>query len=548
MRFALSVAVVMLFGSQAFAADDPKSPAFPRRLLVVHASHYLYLNPLTHGTQGGADRVRDAADRLAEGLRVPTAAGNNQLFVLADTLPASEARFPTKEMITKTLDSFIATTRAQDRVVVYFGAHAIEKDGKAYLVPVEGDLSDVNTLVPVSSIYAKLKDLEAAQKLVIWDVCRMNPERIRSRRDPGPMTEALFKALSAAPYGIQALISCSPGEHSLEYSTPRGPAGLFAGSAFLDALRQAAADDRSGNPKATPNDAIPVDALHKSAGKSLAAVAKQAGVVQTPAQAGTPVKPETAYDPKEEPAKRFDWPTPKTAAADDVKAILNELALPPLVAGEDALPANFPFSAEALKNYPADATPDEILMNADKYPLRVATLRAFQTVRDTWPLGKDARGMTTLAAPVTDRAKKSVAAAQDQLALAIAQLELELENLLAVADKRATETKRWQAHYDYAVAEVRLRLVVFNELNVSLAKARTETLPDLPPGGSGWRLVASDKLQSGKAVQAIFTSATDDFTRLATAYKGTPWEVLAWRTLALQPGLRWEPIPVAKEK
>lgn len=544
MRLALSVAAALLFACPAMA-DDPKSPAFPRRLLFIHASNYLYLTPLTHAAPMGADRVRPSAERLAEALRVPMAADNQQLFVLADTLGPPDGRFPTKEMILKTLDNFVTTTRGQDRVVIYFGVHATEKDGKAYIVPVEGNLDDPTTLVPVSAIYAKLKDLEATQKVVIWDVCRTNPERVRVRRDSGPMTEPLFKALSAAPPGVQALISCSPGEQALEYFTPRGPAGLFAGSAFLDAIRQSAADERSGNPKATPDDPIPVDAFHKSSLKIVTELAKLAGVTQTPAVAGTPVKPETAFDPKEAAAKRFDWPALKTAPVDDVKAILSELALPPL--GDDPLSPDFPFSADALKDFAADAILDEILKAPEKYPLRVATLRALQAMRDSWPLGtKEAKSMTSINAPLNDRIKKLVADAQLPFALAIAKLELELENLQGVADKRAGETKRWQAHYDYAIAQLRLRLVLLNEFNVSLGKVRTETLPDLPPGSPGWRLVPSDKLQSGKSVRVLLETATEDFNRLANNWKGTPWEVLARRELAVLPGLKWEPIPAPK--
>jgi hypothetical protein len=544
MRFALSLIVALALGAAPVAiAQDPKAPAFPRRMLVVHVADYLYLNPLTHAAPGGADRLRDAATRLAFGLHVPNTKDNDQQFLLTDA-PATDARLPTKDALAKALDGFCSTTRGQDRVVIYFGAHVIEKDGKAFVVPIDGDPDAVATLLPVADVYAKLKELKAAQKVVIWDVCRTNPERVRGRRDPGPMTPALFKGLTAAPEGVQVLVSCSPGEHATEYFTPRG-AGTFSGSAYLDALRQAAVDDRTATPNAMPGDAIPVAALHKAASKLVALTAKG----QTPAIAGAAPKQLVAFDPKEAPAKRFEIPAPKGPPAADVKAILDELALPPLLADDNtAVIARLPFSEAALKVYAPDASVDAILRDPDKYPLRVATLRALQSVRDSWPMfGKEQRIATALAAPLNDRTKKAVTDAQQPVAKATAKLEFELTNLLAQEPKRAKETKRWQAHHDYTLAEVRLRLVLLNEYNRALGHVRTEALPDLPAGATGWRLGPSVKIEGRKEAQALFNAATDGFARVAADHKGTPWEALAKRSQATLPGARWEPVLPPKD-
>lgn len=543
MRFALSLAALAL-AATAFA-QQPKEPPFPRRMLFVHAADYLYLNPLTHAAPGGTDRVRDAATRFAAGLRVPNTKDNDQLFVLADTATI-DPRSPTKDVIAKALDGFCATTRGQDRVVVYFGVHAVEKDGKAFVVPTDGDPTAAGTLLPVADVYAKLNALKAAQKVVIWDVCRHNPDRVRGRRDPGPMTPALFKALTAAPEGVQVLVGCSAGEYGLEYFTPRGPAGTLPGSAYLDALRQAAADDRAATPKATPGDAIPVDILHKDAVKAVAALGKG----QTPAFAGTAPKQPAAFDPKEAPAKRLDFPAPpKGAPAADVKAVLDELALPPLVEGDGPGPvARQAYAEAALKGYAADVSVEDILKNAEKYPLRVATLRALQTVRNVWHLdGKEQKAVAALSAPVTDRTKKAVTLAQESVAITIVEVELELARMEAVADKRAKETKRWQAHYDYTLAELRLRLVVLNEYNRALGHVKTESLPDVPAGGPGWRLVPSTKIEGKKDVQALFAAAGEGFAKVAADHKGTPWEVLARRSQAALPGSHWEVVPLRPE-
>ncbi len=537
MRFALSIAASLALAS-LLSAQDPKAPA-PRRALFVHVGGYLYMNPLTSTSPTGADRVRGAADRFATGFRIPTAKDNDQLFILADTLP-TDSRLPTKDTLAKAIDGFCTTTREQDRVVLYFGMHAVEKDGKAYLVPIDGDPDAPDTLFPLADVYAKLKDLKAAQKIVIWDVCRHNPERIRTRRDAGPMSEALFKALTNPPEGVEVIVTCSPGERALEYSMPRGPTGMFAGSAYLDALRHATADLPA---KVAPGDPIVIAELHKTAAKSVAALSKQ-----TPALAGTAPKQPAAYDAKTTPAKRFEWAVlPKDA---DVKSILDELTLPPLLDDDTGPVARLPFLEDALKNYASDVSPDEILKNMEKYPLRVATLRAIQTVRDVWPLGakepKEAKGLPVLLAPVTERAKKGYSDAQQPLALALVKLELELETLESAAPHRAKETKRWQAHYDYTVSEMRLRLVVLNEYNLLLARVRTETLPELPADSPGWRLAPTENLMSRRDVKEQLASAQEGFAKVAADYKGTPWEVLAKRERALVPGLRWEPITAPK--
>ncbi len=532
MRFTLAVVVALVF-SPLVSAQDTKAP---RRVLFVHVGNYLYLNPLTHAVPGGTDRVRSVADRLAAGFRVPTVKDNDQLFVLADSLTA-DARLPTKNTLAKTIDGFCATTREQDRVVLYFGMHAVEKNGKAYLVPIDGDPDAADTLLAVADVYARLKELKASQKVVIWDVGRYNPERFRTRRDPGPMTDSLFTALTTPPEGVQVLVSCSPGERAQEYFTPRGPAGMFAGSAYLDALRLAAAD----GPKTAPGDAIPVAELHKVASKSVAVVAGAVNAKQTPALAGTAPKVAAEYDPKAAPAQRFEWPAPPKSA--DVKSVLDELALPPVLDDDTGLVARLPFTEEALKGYATDVSPDEILKNMEKYPLRVATLRTLQAVRDVWPSAlKDGKGAMLLSAPVTERLKKTISDAQQPLALALVKLEIELEALSAVVDQRARETKRWQAHYDYAVAEVRLRLVVLNEYNLLLARVRTETLPELPADATGWRLIPAAGLQSRRDVKEVLAAAQEGFAKVAADHKGTPWEVLAKRSQAFVPGLRWEAV------
>src|SRR5262245_8756950 len=114
---------------------------------------------------------------------------------------------------------------------------------------------------------------------------------------------------------------------------------------------------------------------------------------------------------------------PKSAQDTDVKAILAELALPPIFSDSAPL-ARLSLSAAARKEFAADVSLDEIFRNVEKYPLRAATLRALQTVRDTWPLSGKRKLPSPLAAPVTDQAKKDIKSTQELLAIAIIHLEV----------------------------------------------------------------------------------------------------------------------------
>ena len=247
------------------------------------------------------------------------------------------------------------------------------------------------------------------------------------------------------------------------------------------------------------------------------------------------------------PRDRTDPPElPRFARIADAKAILDEVALPPLPfdPAPTAAPA-FPFSAERLKHYGPDGTLDDVRAMPEKYPFRAGVLRALGTLRKVPVLGapKSALAVTQVPSPTTDKYKALVFKTQDVIAVAVAELEGELDALVDLAPRRADEPRRWQAHYDYALAQTRRRLVFLHEYNKALGDIRTETMPDLPENSPGWTLVATEKLHTSKHVKDVLSEATNGFRSLADDCKGTPWEGLATPALAVPPGLRWEPLP-----
>ena len=110
------------------------------------------------------------------------------------------------------------------------------------------------------------------------------------------------------------------------------------------------------------------------------------------------------------------------------------------------------------------------------------------------------------------------------------------------------EPKRWQAHYDFAVASVKARLAYMNEYNKLLGNIVTETLPALDPKLSqdGYLLVASDALKSGKDVKKMAEEAQALFAEIVVKYKGTPWAIQAKQEKSVQIGLAWKAASLKK--
>ncbi|MBY0514712.1 MAG: caspase family protein, partial [Gemmataceae bacterium] len=544
----------------------------PRRMLFVHISHYMYLNPLTYSERTGFDRTRAAADRLAYEWHVPNDAKgtNGQLFYLSDTARNNPV-LPLKPVVVGAFEKFFETSRAQDRIIVYFGGHAAEKDGKAYLVPAEGDLEDVATLIPVADIYAKLGECPATQKVVIWDVCRFNPERGRSRPGSEPMTEKLAEALSAAPPGVQVVLTCQPGENALEFFTllPDGGAKRsenVSGSSFLEAVRYVGEKNKLPSKDASPAEPFPVEDWVKAVDDRLNRVSTVASgqfvgekLKQSVKLAGSMPEAQTAYNSAEAPAARFEFPKADSGAtASEVAEIFDELQLPQIDAegGKDGArddvraDALIPFRADQLADFKDDVPRAEVTKpeNREKYLFRVTVIEAFAMINDLWGGGnggprierefKPAAGSTM----ATEAVKKEIEKYQDFPATAGTKLESMLTRLEAVEGMRAAQPKRWQAHYDYAVAQVKARLAFLDEYNARLGNVRTDVLPELDPkkGQDGYRLVSSETIKSKKAKEYA-DDAKERFDKIIADYKGTPWAIQARRDKTFAMGLVWQP-------
>jgi hypothetical protein len=533
----------------------PAAEPFPRRLLFINISKYFNLNPLNSSPVVAADRTKAISQALATQWKIPADKDNSQVFLLSDTAPAPDGRVPTKDVVRGTYEKFFETSRGQDRIVVYFGGHAVEVDGKVYLAPTEGDLDDVSSLIPLDEFYAKLGACKATQKIVIWDVCRFNPQRIRLRPGSEPMSPGLAKAFANAPSDVEVITACQAGENALEFaSLPSEKTGTppHSGSVFLEAL-QSYLEKHPPAKAPSPSDPIRIADLAPALTTRAAEVVRLAlgsgsgtPPTQTVKATGKMRNMLVAPDPNEPFAKRFDIPSPtRVAPVADVSALLKEFAVPPIKPDASEVDiASFPFRDDALKDYKADVSLDEILKNKEKYKFRATVADAVSEVRNVWkPGGGGLKLRETFSAPVTNGLKGAVKTEQGTLAVGIAKLELLNQRLDALVKDREAQPPRWQANYDYARAVVKARLAYMNEYDLMLGNVQTETLPERDAKQDSYRLVSTEtaKMKSKKDVKQLATDAGEIFDKLIADRKGTPWALQAKRDKAVALGLAWQP-------
>jgi hypothetical protein len=287
---------------------------------------------------------------------------------------------------------------------------------------------------------------------------------------------------------------------------------------------------------------------------------------QTPRLTGHEPAEGAAYDPSQPPPPRFDLPRPTAAVAGaapfaEVQAIFREVAVPPLQLADGPRRAVespeqqatrwatiFAFPADRLKPYAADVGPP----NA---PLRAAVVKTVEALDRQGRLSrvKVAGKEEPIKDPtlevrvgMTESLKKSLSESQKGgPAVQIIELADLLEEMEKVGAKRTDEpSKRWQAHYDYVLAELKARLALVHEYNTMLAKVKRDELPSLDPKlHGGWRLIPQEKLQSPKEVKDYAAEAKKLYAKLIKENPGTPWEALAKRGQVTPLGLAWLPIP-----
>src|SRR5262249_52682370 len=130
-----------------------------------------------------------------------------------------------------------------------------------------------------------------------------------------------------------------------------------------------------------------------------------------------------------------------------------------------------------------------------------------------------------------EKIKAAIFQEQKKPARILAELTERIDELRKAGAQRSQEpSPRWQAHYDYVLAEVLARTAYVSEYNLMLGKIRKDELPELQPKvHTGWRLASSEKLQSPKDIKDLAAESQKLFAKVIHDHPGTPWEVLAKR-------------------
>jgi len=533
------------------------STIFPRRALVISVGDYLYANPLQSGMGGPqGNNLNHFIDSLSYGLHVSL----NQIALLSDDAgPKWGARAPTKSVIEKTLTSFLDSSRPQDRILVFFFGHAVEVNDDVYLAPIEGELDQAETLIPLKWFYEKLAKCKARQKVLVLDGNRYNQTFGQERPGGEEMGPKLDAMLQGPPPGVQVWSSCIAKQRS--FASDAFPMGIF-----LESLEKALRHGGSGKIQNT-GDALPLDHYVELVNQFMKDDLSKRKLEQVSRLSGKEADSASAYDPKQPPAPDAKHALARAPADVEqnkklVEAVLDQIGTPPIkVTHEmplryDALP---PFPAASLKKYEDDSpNPNSPLRPAVTnarailwaiYPdpgqapqsLKVEVLKARRDYPVNLNILKD--GYRAPAGRGEKQFKDRVEEDERRVARIMGALEDALSQLRdsKVVEARAMESKRWQANYDFMLARVQLEYAYLFEYQSMLGSMRKEFPPRDPELHGGWKLASQFKLQGDSTGRNFSKKARELLNAIIKNNAGSPWEVLAKREKLTNLGLEWQP-------
>lgn len=535
----------------------PASHLFPRRALVISIHDYLYANPLQNGMPGAnASNFNNLISSLSAGLHISP----NQIAYLSDEAGTKwgGARAPTKTVIEKTLTNFLERSRPQDRILVFFIGHAVELGDDVYLAPIEGELDQAKSLIPLKWFYEQLAKCKARQKVLVLDGNRYHRTFGQERPGGDEMGPKLDALLQAPPPGVQVWSSCIAKQRS--YASDDFPMGTF-----LESLQKALQQGGGGKIQEV-EEALPLERYVEQVNKFMKDDLSKRKLEQVSRLSGKEADGGAAYDPKE-PAP----PEAKTALAPPpagnqqnkklVESVLDQVGTPPIkVTHEtplryDALPS---FSATALKKY-EDVKPDP------DPPLRKAVEKARAILWAIYP-GNEPDGLKGevdimrkmypvqlnvlkdgYRAPAGGNAEKLFKDRVENDGRRVALLTRAMTDALdilqdpKVVEARGSESKRWQANYDFMLARVQLEFAYLIEYDSMLGLMRKEFPPLDPKLHGGWKLASQFKLEGDGTGKKYAKDARNLLDRIIKNNAGTPWEVLAKREKLTNLGLEWQP-------
>ncbi|MGE3803976.1 MAG: caspase domain-containing protein [Gemmataceae bacterium] len=504
---------------------EPADGFANRRLLGISVNHYLYHNGLSYGP--GPYSFRNLLEELGRSLKF------GQITELSDA-STSEPAPPMKTLVEKAITDLCATSRPQDRIVLLFAGHILEVEGIPCLVPFDGAGSDRATLIPLDWVYGELARSKARQKVLILDLCRLDPTRGYTRPGSGALGKKTAELLSRPPAGVQVWAACAAGQQSYEDTQ--------LGSVFLSTLQYAL----PYLPAAQAKDTLPIAELARFVNEQTTSFTTSLyDDTQTPLLAGREIVEGAApFNASEKPAPKVTiaYAVPdlelagiaSRAQVEEMLAVLRRVPpvrkLPEGVKHFDI--ATFPlFRAQSLVGYEPTA--------ADT-PLRATVLKAIDV------LARHEDNFRSDFVGEVDDLKRQMFDIQRNLATAkLVFEEMEEEMKQAIDDLKKEKSKRWQALFGYVYARLLERRAYVYEYNYQLGRFRTENRPELKPEHRGWRLAARAELTArgdeGREAKQLVLEAKGILLKIVEDHKGTPFAVAAARDAQSHSGLEWQP-------
>ncbi len=525
---------------------------FPRRALVISVHNYLYANPVSYGIYGpGGHNVGKFLEQLAQfnGFRISL----TQVAHLSDSAEKGMARPPMRPVIEKTLKDFLDGSRAQDHLMVFFIGHALVVGDDAYLVPIEGELDNAATLIPLKWVYEQLAACKARQKVLVLDVNRFSSTRGLERPDAGPMDPKFEKAVKEPPAGVQVWAACSAGQQSFE--TDDAPQG-----SFIEALH-VASQKGIQNKIQKPDDPLPVEYFKEKVDEQMASDLKRYKLQQVSILSGKMPDMGAAYDRNEpQPPKPALAPMPENKGNEKlVRAVLDQVGTPGVKPGQGSEGLNYealpPFDPEVLKKYDEDKGTDDsplrkavrgarallwaVSNSGEPANLKAEVAEARQKLK--FKLDVLQEGFRAPPQAQENAFKGKVEENERHVARIMGQLQEALDELKTAGENKDAEPRRWQVNYDFMLARLEAQYAFLYEYQSMLGQMRKELPPRDPMLHGGWRLAATTNLQGDSAGKKLFKDSRKILDKLIKDHAGTPWEVLAKREKLTALGLEWKP-------
>jgi len=176
----------------------------------------------------------------------------DHVYVMTDDSKGEEA--PTHNNILFLFGQLADRLGTEDSFLFYFSGHGMEAGGRQYLLAINADPRNVETLeataVPLSKLREKSAQMKAKHVIFLLDACRNNPRPGMGEsanalgEGMAKMVQVVARAGAAGAEGSAVLFSCKQGERAYEWAAKEH--SIF-GYYLLRGLSGEAADPQTGD-------------------------------------------------------------------------------------------------------------------------------------------------------------------------------------------------------------------------------------------------------------------------------------------------------------